>query len=162
MGNINVKMWYGPCRLWAGVTWYWHGWLPQSGVLCHHSPRQLSITFRQDTLYSDDDLFQYMWHCLLWTMPIITLVLITPLIHLLLPANICFHLSWATCEPHHWLIHNSFIYHLHVKGSLAQPHGSYHFRDKPWNVVESETMEIINGDKVLLRENKGATGGNCI
>jgi len=28
--------------------------------------------------------------------------------------------------------------------------------------VESETMEILSGDKVPLRDNKGATGGNCI
>ena len=33
---------------------------------------------------------------------------------------------------------------------------------KQWNVVENETMEILSGDKVPLRDNKGATGGNCI
>ena len=39
----------------------------------------------------------------------------------LLPANICFHLSWATHEPHHWLIHNSLIYHICASKSRPNP-----------------------------------------
>jgi len=35
----------------------------------------------------------------------------------------------------------------------AQSYGSYHFKDKAWDVVEGETMEILSGDKVPLVEN---------
>jgi len=34
--------------------------------------------------------------------------------------------------------------------SSAWPCGSYHFGEKPWNVVESKTMEILSGDRVPL------------
>ena len=34
--------------------------------------------------------------------------------------------------------------------------------DKLWNVVETETMEILNGDKVPLGDNRGATGGKIV
>ena len=34
-----------------------------------------------------------------------------------------------------------------------------HFGAKPWDVVESETMEILSGDKVPLRYKKSSTGG---
>ena len=95
---------------------------------------------------------------LLQTMAIITPILIIPSIHLLLPADICFHPSWATHKPHHWLIYNSLIYHLHVRRGLA----SYDFRDNPWNVVESKTIGILSRDKVPLGDNKGGTGRKCI
>ena len=95
-------------------------------------------------------------------MPIITPILVTSSIHLLLPENICFHPSQATCELHHWLIHNTLIYHICVSNPPARHCSSYHFGDKLWKVVESETMEILSGDKVPLGDNKGATSGNCI
>ena len=69
-----------------------------------------------------------------------------------------FRLSWATHGSHPRLIHISpHLSCLHIKGA-ARPCGSYHFWKKPWNVMENETMEILNGVKVPLRDNKGATG----
>jgi len=83
------------------------------GVLCHHSPGQISLAFGQDPLHLDGDHFLDMQHCFLQTMGIMTSILvIAPSIHLLLPADICFHLSQATHESHHWLIHNTIIYHI--------------------------------------------------
>src|SRR5882724_5524313 len=77
-------------------------------------PRWMYLTFGQDPLYLGTSF--YMCHCLLRTMPIITPILVTPPIHLLLPVDICFHLSQATCEPHHQLIHKqAHLSHLHVK-----------------------------------------------
>jgi len=35
-----------------------------------------------------------------------------------------------------------------------------HFWDKPWNVAETETMEILNGETKCHWDNKGATDGN--
>src|SRR5882724_10285369 len=51
------------------------------GVLCHHSPRWISLTSGQDPLYSDGNLCLYMWHCLLQTLAINTPGLVTPPIH---------------------------------------------------------------------------------
>jgi len=112
-------------------------------VLCHHSPRQISLTFGQDPLYSDGDLFS---------------------IYAALPStNHGSHHSY----PHH-PSHSSFqlIFAAvqaeppgsHIIGSFttvssitsacqkapAQPCSSYHFRDKVWNMVESKTMEILS------------------
>ena len=80
-------------------------------VFCHHSPRWISLAFRQDPIYLDGDPFLYMCYHPLWTLAISTPVLITPPIHFI-PANICFHWSRATHEPHHQLIHISLIYHV--------------------------------------------------
>src|SRR5882724_529540 len=41
-------------RMWAGCRGH--------TVLCHHSPRWISLTVRQDPLYSDGDLSLYMQH----------------------------------------------------------------------------------------------------
>src|SRR5882724_4472957 len=75
-----------------------------AGVLCHHSPRQIFLTFRQDSLYS---------RCR--PLPI---YVAPPLVnsgilcfgprhsfHPLTSGQICFHLSQATHGSHPWLIH---------------------------------------------------------
>ena len=52
----------------------------------------------------------------------------------------------------------------HIIGSFVTGTSiiSAHQEARPWNVVETETMEILNGDKVPLGDNKGATDGNSI
>jgi len=42
---------------------------------------------------------------------------------------------------------------MYVCQDISPIYGSYQFRYKAWDAVESETMEILSGD------NKGATGG---
>ena len=128
----------------TGTDTVWCIWC-QVCVLFHNSPGWISLAFGKDPLYSDGDFFLYMQHCLLWTMAIITSILITtPPIHLLLLANICFCPSWATWKPHHQLIHNTIIYHICAsKGAPVLSCGSYHSWDKVWNAVESKTKEIL-------------------
>jgi len=53
----------------------------RSPVLCHHSPRWISRTFEQDPIYSDGNPFLYMCYNPLWTMLIVTPILVTPPIH---------------------------------------------------------------------------------
>ena len=58
------------CSMSEAVIWVlkiWRGfgqWLQlmHCTVLCHHSPRQISLTFRQDPLYLVGDLCLYMQH----------------------------------------------------------------------------------------------------
>jgi len=140
-------------RMWAGCRGH--------TVLCHHSPRWISLTVRQDPLYSDGDLSLYMQHAFynhanhhshphhFFHPPF------TSSQYLLLskPSHLQATSSAHSQQPH--------LSHLCIKGP-TQPHSSYHFGEKPWNVVESETMEILSGDKVPLRDNKGATGINFI
>jgi len=40
----------------------WAQVVVKCAVLCHHSPRWISLTFRQDPLYLDRNLFLYMQH----------------------------------------------------------------------------------------------------
>ena len=127
--------------------------------MCHHSPRRISLAFRQHPLYSVGEpcicataLYEPCYSSLL-----------SPT---LLTSTFCFWLTFAYSqaeppEPHHRLICNRHIYHICMSRSSAQPHGSIILENKLWNVVESETMEILSGDKVPLRDNKGATNGNC-
>jgi len=138
------------------------GGIAYDSVLCHKSPRWISLAYGQYPLYSDGDLFLYMQHHLLWITAIITLFLITPPIHLYF--WLIFASIWA--EPPMGHIISSFtilssITSAHQK-TPAQSCGSYHLRDKVWDAVEARHLEIVSGDKVPLRDNKGATHGNCI
>jgi len=112
-----------------------------------------TITFEQEPLHLNGDLTIYMWHCPLQVTAIITSIIVIPPIRLLLLADICFHSSPATHGPLHQLIHITIIYHVCTSKTLAQSCDSGHFRDK----VEGKTMKILSGDKVPLRDNKGAT-----
>jgi|SRR5882724_2864823 len=71
-------------------------------------------------------------------------------------------------HPHHCLFPSSFtsgqylllskLNHPWATSSApAQSCSSYHSRDKVWNVVEDEKMEILSGDKVPLGDNRSAT-----
>src|SRR5882724_8004630 len=80
----------------------------------------------------------------------------TPHIHILLPADIGFCPSQATQATSLAHLKQAHLSCLHIKKPSLTT-WFHHVRDKPWNVVESETMEILSGDKVPLGENKGAT-----
>ena len=92
------------------------------GVLCHHSPRWISLTFGQHPLYSDGNPY------------ICTTTLYEPcysslLSPTLLTSTFCFRLTFAYSraeppEPHHWFICNRHIYHVCMSRSQAQPCGS--------------------------------------
>jgi len=80
-----------------------------------------------------------------------------------LPGQLYIQLADPLNQPVCQICHSeSYMTHDNFKNAPAQPHSSYHFRNKVWNVVENETMEILSGDKVPLKDSKGATGGNCI
>ena len=95
-------------------------------------------------------------------MLIITPILVTHPIHL------CFQLIFASIQPKPPASHiiSSFATGTSITSACQEawpdPRLPYHFGEKLWNVVESETMEILSVDKVPLRDNKGATSGNCI
>ena len=74
---------------------------------------------------------------------------------------IWFNLSWTTHGPHHQFIstRSSDILTCTCIRVSAQSCDSYHSGDKVWNVVEDETMEILSGKKVPLRDNRSATHG---
>jgi len=85
-------------------------------VLCHHSPRHISLASRQDPLYSDGDLCLYMWHHLLRTLAINTPGL-SLLPSTLLPAtfaSIQLSHSWGTSLAHP---HQPHLSCLHIKGA---------------------------------------------
>ena len=91
-------------------------------VLCHHSPRWISLTFRQHPLYSVSD--PYICATALYkpcysSLPSPTLLIST----------FCFWPTFAYAqaeppEPHHWLICNRHIYHIYMSRSQARPCGS--------------------------------------
>jgi len=72
------------------------------------------------------------------------------------------HLLPSNCFCPSWTIHifssvpQDQPWNMCIKG-WAQPSDSYHCWDKVWNVVEDGTMEIPNGDKVPLGDNRSAT-----
>jgi len=121
------------------------------GVLCHHSPAWIPLAFGQDPSHSNGHLSPYMWYDLLGSMA------------LLLPPSSSFasgqylllceldH-SWATSSAHF----HTTINHACASGYWSDSYGSYHSRDKVWNVAEGEPMEILSRDKVPLRDNRGA------
>src|SRR5882724_11171638 len=90
-------------------------------VLCHHSPRWISLTFREHPLYSVSNPY------------ICTTALYGPCSSLpsptLLTSTFCFWLTFAYArakppEPCHWLICNRHIYHVCMSRSQARPCGS--------------------------------------
>src|SRR5882724_11523282 len=81
-----------------------------AGVLCHHSPRQISLAFGQHPLYSVSD--PYICTTALYEPCYSSLPSLT-----LLTSTFCFQLTFAYAQakppkPHHWLICNRHIYHI--------------------------------------------------
>ena len=128
-------------------------------VLCHHSPRWIFLAFGQDPLYSR-------WRTL-------SIYAAPPSAN---PSNqhsgpchsshpLYFWLTFASVQAKPLAGHilssstSALIYHICTSKGVARPCSSYHFWEKLWNVIETETMEILNGDKMPLGDNKGATGG---
>jgi len=115
-----------------------HGIFPHrvsNAVLCHYSPRQIFLAFRQDPLYSK-------WRPL-------SIYIASPSCEpgnqnswphhspsTLLPADFCFCPIRATHGSHPWLIHISPHHHVCHQGP-AWPCSSYHFWEKLWNVMEN-------------------------
>jgi len=120
-------------------------------VLCHHSPRWISLTFGQDPLYLG-------W----WLLSICGTAFykphqpITPIPRhpshssftsgqYLLPSKLS-HLS-ATWS---WLIHNTLIYHICTSKDLSPSCKSYILEIRCGMWWKGKTMEILSGDKVPL------------
>jgi len=108
------------------------------------------------------DICLYMWHHLLQTMAIITPMLVTHPILLQLPADIC---SVSAKPPVSHII-GSFTTASSITSACQRPWPNPEvpiiLETEPWKVVESNTMEILSGDKVPLGDNKSVTSRNCI
>jgi len=123
-------------------------------VLCHHSPRQIFLTFGQDPLYSRwQPLSIYVappsansGQFILQASSLLPSTYFQPI---LLPSEPSHSQVTSSAHPH-----SALIYHACTSKGVAWPCGSYHFWKKPWNVMENETMETLKWNKVPLGDNR--------
>jgi len=101
-----------------------------------------------------------MWHCLRQVTAIITSIII------IIPFVFYFQSIFASVQAEPPTSHfiGSFTLAPSITSACQGPWPNTAVpiisETKQWNVVESETMEILSGDKVPLGDNKGATSGN--
>jgi len=101
-----------------------------------HTQTMISLNICSTVLYD-------IWHPCSYPSPLLLSNHLLPLD--LLPSKLTTH------RQHHQLISTSSAV-IHTSHDLGPIYSPYHCREKMWNEVESETNEVIRGDKVPLEE----------